>query len=178
MVIKHTRVIDIPASLAEADDSLSRMTALDLELAKSDQLLKTRIAKLRTEAREKSAELRKQRNDLQAGLEAWAKYNYQVIVNADGKSIRLTHGTIGFRYGPPKVEVGRGGDEKAIAALKKSKRKDCIRTRESLNRQALLENRPNVRGIKYVQYERCFIRPDAPVITKLRDPLVRVSMDD
>ncbi len=71
---------------------------------------------------------------------------------------------MGWRWTPPKVHTGKGSDAKALATMKKDPAlEQYVRAEESLDKEALLRDRPAITGIKYTQTENFFIEPDPSI---------------
>lgn len=164
MVIKHTGITAIPATFKEADADMSRLHAIEQTIVEIEAGLAAEIARLREQARAKSAPLKKARVDIRKRLGLYGKQNRRTIVTRYGKSMRLTHGVIEFRYAPPSVIVKKIGDKRAIARLEKQGLGRYVRIEKTINRELLLEERPYIPWITYRQPERCRVCPD-PVIT-------------
>jgi phage host-nuclease inhibitor protein Gam len=75
----------------------------------------------------------------------------------DKKSVEFSFGTFGWRWTPPKVELQKLTEEALIALLKKLKMKRFVRVKESLDKEALLKERPEISGVKYTQREEFFV---------------------
>ena len=169
MATKPRRTVPVPASLAEANHSLFRLGALDRAVAAIESGLEEEIARLRKEAEEKSAPLLAEHADLATGLEVFARTNRETLLTRDRKSVRTSAGTFGWRTTPFRVEFLRGAD-KVLAAIKKLKLKKYIRVTESIDKKALLKDRPVIAGVKYMRREEFFYAvssetttdPDAP----------------
>lgn len=169
MAKKPRRTVPVPASLAEANHSLFRLGALDRAVAAIESGLEEEIARLRKEAEEKSAPLLAEHADLATGLEVFARANRETLLARDKKSVRTSAGVFGWRTTPFKVEFLRGAD-KVLAAIKKLKLKKYIRVTESIDKKALLKDRPVIAGVKYARREEFFFEvssetttdPDAP----------------
>ena len=164
MVRKTRRVIVIPASLAEANHSLFRLGTLERSIAAIENDLAERIAALRKKADAESAPLLAEHADLAAGLELFAQANRETILERDRKSVRISGGAFGWRITPFKVEFLRGGAKKVLAEIKKLKLKQYIRIKESIDKEALLKDRPVITGVKYTQREEFFfeVSSEAP----------------
>lgn len=156
MVKKARRIIMIPASINEANISLFRLGVLDRSTANIENVLAAEVAQLRRAADARIAPLSSERSDLAAGLQLFAESNRATLLEGDKKSVQLTAGIFGWRFTPPKVEFLRGSAKKALALLKELKLKKYIRIKETVNKEALLEDRPDVPGIKYAQYEEFY----------------------
>ncbi|NTW14371.1 MAG: hypothetical protein HGA31_05065 [Candidatus Moranbacteria bacterium] len=75
------------------------------------------------------------------------------------RSVVLGQGKFGWRKTPPSVATDKS-DEKIIAYLKKTGNERFIRTKEELDRRALLAEKPEIPGVSYVQREEFFVVPN------------------
>lgn len=150
------RTILIPQTVVEANNSLFRIGEIDRLIDTIETALATEIARLRKEADEKTARFIAEREGRFIGLEQFAEANRATLLPTEKKSVELSAGTIGWRFTPCKVTLGKGGEQKAIATLKELFCKQYIRTKESLDKESLLKDRPPVPGIKYTQREEFF----------------------
>jgi phage host-nuclease inhibitor protein Gam len=71
-------------------------------------------------------------------LEVWAQKD---CPNWEGKSFDLTHGTVGFRTNPPKLEKKKGFTWEAITELLRKHFPDLVRTKEEPNKEAIIAMR-------------------------------------
>ncbi len=118
----------------EADLALRRLGEIDVQVARLEAELAEAVTRLKSEAAIKVDSLRQIRKTREKELEAFAKAHREEL---HGKSVHLTHGTLGFRKGRPTVKLAwKAG--RIIEALKVRKLLGCIRVKESLNKDALL----------------------------------------
>lgn len=159
MARKARRVIIAPASLAEVNKDLFRLGSVDRLIASIENTFAEEVARLRKAADAKLASLVTEREDLMTGINLFADANRASILEADKKSVELSAGVIGWRFSPTKVEFGRGGAEKALATIKGLELKKFIRVKESVDKEALLRDRPVIEGIRFTQKEEFFCEP-------------------
>lgn len=92
----------------------------------------------------------------------WAKAHPEKF--AKRKSIELTHGTIGFRLGTPKLKaLAKWTMAKVLQALKDNKVSEYIRVKETIDKKALLKDAKDVAidqfGLRVVREETFFVDP-------------------
>ncbi len=157
MAKKATVSVIAPHNTVEANTSLYRIGLIDRQVDSIEAALAAEVARLRREADQQTADLIAERAGRIAGLESFATANRDVILVGDKKSLELSAGVIGWRFTPTKVVLAKGGEEKALETLHGLKLRKYIRVQESVNREALLEDRPVIKGIKYQQTEKFFV---------------------
>jgi phage host-nuclease inhibitor protein Gam len=155
--------IPVPSTTTEANAVLYRVGELNRSVEMIEADYAEAVAKLRRDTDAHIAPLATEREQLSLGLHIFADTNRTTLLSGDTKTVQLSAGAFGWRFTPPKVTLGRGGEGKAIQTIKELKLKGYIRTKESLDKEALLRDRPVVAGIKYMQKEEFFLDP-SPVV--------------
>ena len=170
MAKKSRRIITVPASLVEANTSLFRIGAIDRSVSAIESELSEAIARLREEAEARSAPLLSERDDLATGLKLFDETNRATLLENDRKSVRISAGVFGWRLTPTKVQFLRGGAKKVLEAIKELRLKKYLRIKESVDKEALLKDRPVITGVKYVQREEFFLEPASEAVTDPKVP--------
>ncbi len=83
--------------------------------------------------------------NLQEGIQTWCEANRASICTGDTKTANLITGDVAWRKCPPSVSV-RGVDA-VIETLKRMGLGRFVRTREEVNKEAILNEKDAVRGI-------------------------------
>ena len=154
---RKQKLIVVPKDTIEANASLYTIGTLDREIKEIEAKLSSEIALLREVASKKTKALAEERKSRLAGLEEFASNNRTTLLLGDKKSVEFSFGTFGWRWTPPKVELQKLTEEALIALLKKLKMKRFVRIKESLDKEALLKERPEISGVKYTQREEFFV---------------------
>jgi phage host-nuclease inhibitor protein Gam len=154
---RKQKLIVVPKDTIEANASLYTIGTLDREIKEIEAKLSSEIALLREVASKKTKALAEERKSRLAGLEEFASNNRTTLLLGDKKSVEFSFGTFGWRWTPPKVELQKLTEEALIALLKKLKMKRFVRVKESLDKEALLKERPEISGVKYTQREEFFV---------------------
>jgi phage host-nuclease inhibitor protein Gam len=76
------------------------------------------------------------------GIQAWADANPALFEKA--RSLKLLHGTIGYRRASAAVKMLRGFTKERVVALVKQSLPAYIRVKEELDKESLLANRQNI----------------------------------
>lgn len=134
----------------EAAIGLARYGSLEREITRIENELAEKVAGLREKADTQLAPLQTELTTTLLGLEAFAK-RLRLTLPIGQKTIRLSAGDLGWRIGNPTVFLKGKVDViiTRIKAISSAHTKKYVRTKESLNRPALLQDRPQIDGIKY-----------------------------
>ena len=104
------------------------------------------IAKIAAAAQPALDELKICIETLQAGVQTWCEANRDALTEGGKvKSANLITGEVSWRQRPPSVQV-RGLDA-VIATLKRLGLGQFVRTREEINKEAILNEPEQVRGV-------------------------------
>lgn len=140
----NTPVIPVPQSRAEAADFLRRIGDHQRALGRIEGEMNTIIADAKSVA-EKAAEVpHAQLVLLTEGLKTWCEANRTALTNGDKvKSADLGTGTVSWRTQPAKVTLK--SIDAVLAKLKELRLKAFIRTKEEVNKEAILASAGKVR---------------------------------
>ena len=127
------RVAKALQSWEEADEVLQEIGRLYRELGKIDRDMNQRIDGAKAQAKERSQPFSKEKNDLELELEQFCQSRYDEFKKI--KSKRLTFGTVSFRLSS-KLSTKKTW-EWVLAQLKELGWRDCIRTKEEPDKEAL-----------------------------------------
>lgn len=149
MATKKPAALAITSSDA-ATTALARYGALERDIARVESDLAEEVARLREAADLALAPLQTELTATLLGLQAFAKRTRPTLP-AGQKTIRLSTGDLGWRIGNTAVslKVKVGTILARIKALGEEHTKKYIRTKETLDRPALLRDRPAIDGITY-----------------------------
>ncbi len=147
------------ASLAEANTVLVKIGELDREMETVKTELEASMAQMREVANTEIAPMEAERERLEKSLEIFAKQHRTTLLVDEKKSVVLPGGEFGWRLPPTKV-VLTGGEKKAIETLTALDLKQYLRFNPEVNREALLEHRPAIEGVRYSQKENFYVKPE------------------
>jgi phage host-nuclease inhibitor protein Gam len=148
----------VPASLAEANTLLVRIGTLTRSIEDIKLTLEEDVAKARAAANDAAAPLEAELKRLTASVKAFATAHRSTILPKDKKSVVLPGGEIGWRLPPTRVTIARDGEEKVIGVIEGLGLTEYLRIETTLDREALLRDRPVIAGIKYTQKEQFFVK--------------------
>jgi len=154
---KKAKAVPVPANLAEASKFLARFGELDREIRQIENRLADRVVKLRHAADELLGPLQAALTKTKLGLHQFADKHRSRLLPKGEKTVQLPTGSFGWRDTPYRVVTGMTKHADIIATLKAADlAAKYVRTKEMLNKQALLDHRPVVKGVKYTRGEIFF----------------------
>lgn len=154
-------MVPVITSLSEANAILGDIGCITRKIESIENALEAAVAALREKANKEIAPLALLEKQKTAQLTLFAESNRTSLLDDKKKSIVLPAGEFGWRYAPPKVTFGKGGAKKVLELLQSLRLKNYIRTTYEVDREALLRDRPSVKGVKYSQDELFYINPNA-----------------
>lgn len=145
----------------EAEFLLSKIGAMQRTLQRLTLDLDDRIAQLKERGAGERAAIEAEIESLADKLQAWAEQNREELCKDGRKTVRLATGEIGWRMDPPSVRIRNV--EMTLSKLKELRLKKFIRTKEEIDKQAILaepEAVVTIATITLVQAEKFAIKPD------------------
>ncbi len=149
----------IPQTLEEADIFVGLIGLSQNEIDRQEAQAEKAITRIRERLRARTEQVRKDRNALMTGIFAFAQSRRDNLIEAnDGKkTIELSNGTFGWRFTPPAVSIE--DDALFIAECKRWGFLTYIRTKEEVDREALLANRPKIGYLSFTHKEEFVVKP-------------------
>lgn len=144
----------VPQSQEEADRLLGEIGALSREVARIEADLTDQVERAKAAAKQQAAPLAEAIKAKFQALTAWAEANKAELLGGKRRSLQLTHGAIGWRWGSPAVRIKRGCEEAVVTTLERLGLDRFLRVKRELNREAILEDPAAVEGIAGVAIER------------------------
>ncbi len=142
------------AFACQSKEQASEAIAVIGEANREITMLETEIneitAKAIDERKDRINELKDVIKQNTQGVQTWCEANRNELCK-NGKKANLVTGEVNWRIRPPKVML-RGIDD-ILKALKKAKLKELIRTKEEVNKDAILANPKLVKGIKGISIQ-------------------------
>lgn len=121
------------ASWKDVDSALLKILESETKIAEAELELNRKVAVLKEEAAKKIAEDTKTIDKLGKDIKTFVTQHKEEI---PGKTKTLTHGQTGFRLSTT-ITIPKGKNEEIIERLKKLGMRDCINTKETINRETL-----------------------------------------
>src|SRR6185369_471688 len=147
----------------EANAALYRLSQIDHFIKTIENQFTEEVAALRKKADQEIAPLALEDAALKKSLKGFATANRSTLLPHGEKTVKLSFGSFGWRFTPFKVALAKGGEKKALATVKSLNLPHYVRVKESLDKEALLKDRPVIAGISYKQAERFFVEPKPAV---------------
>ncbi len=162
------RRVKIPAApiyndKEEADRAIARIAQLQRDRTSILDVTRQQIDALTEDARVAVGPIDNEIKELVQNLSVYAEYNRAELTN-DGRTklVSLAHGSLQWRFTPFAVSI-RGKTEVVIQRLKKLGLTQFIRTKETIDRQAMSKNRMQaeaVEGISFTRREEFVVTPN------------------
>lgn len=153
--------VAVPQSRSMCADQIRQLGDLQREYARTCTEMNDAIAALANAAEPVLADLARRTTALQTGIQTWCEANRLTLLGEDdrnGKTANLITGEVSWRVKPPSVSVK--GVETVLSSLAKAGLGRFIRTKEEVNKEAIL-NEPaavaRIPGITIVRGVEDFI---------------------
>jgi phage host-nuclease inhibitor protein Gam len=152
MIRKSTRTktpaiaAPVPQSREEAAASVRRVGEIRRDLARLEADMNDRIAAIKQSYEAAAGVLRVELDAEMTGLQTWSEANRAALTEGGRvKTADLGTGTVGWRLRPPSVRIVSA--ERVIDMMKNLGLGRFVRTREEIDREALLREPDAVKGI-------------------------------
>ena len=160
--IKTTAATFVAQSRAEADDAIRRLGELQRERDIIRTAMNDQLATLKAAFEEQAAPINDAIKELHAGVQVWAEANRGELLRNGAKTVKLGNGEIRWRTRPPSVTVRAA--TAVVEALKRLGLQRFIRTKEEIDKSAILADPDavqDVKGISITQGEDFVVVPFA-----------------
>jgi len=144
--IKAKAQIDVPQNRGEVAADIRRLGDLQRELQRETALMNDAIAEITHRAQPSLDGLKAKIEKCQEGIQAYCEANREELTSGNKvKSANLVTGEVQWRQRPPSVSVR--GAESVIETLKRLGLARFVRTKEEVNKEAILNDPEDVRGV-------------------------------
>lgn len=165
----------IPASVAEAATYLVSIGEKQREINRIKRETKAKVDEVNAAANKEIADLKRDRDNFFVALFGFAAPRKKELTK-DRRTVSTSAGSFGWRWTTPSVELAEGRtDQDIIATLKKLGLPQYVRVIEELDRDALLRDRPLVRGVSYTQRDEFFAKPKLAKGEGRAEELVKIT---
>ncbi|MDR0701291.1 MAG: host-nuclease inhibitor Gam family protein [Azoarcus sp.] len=151
----------IPKNDQEASQHIARIGEIERELARVEIAMNDELSKIKERYEAAAAPLRQSAESLTDSLMQWASEHRERLTGGGKiKTCDLPAGQFGWRTNPPSVRVT--GEAAVIDALHRRGLERFIRTKEQINKDAILNEPAAVRGVPGIaicQSENFFVEP-------------------
>ena len=142
--LKKTAQVYACNSRDEAQAAIKQIGDLQREHARRTTVMNDAIAKITEAEAPQLDDLHKRIETLQAGVQTWCEANREQLCGK-GKTANLITGEVSWRVRPPSVRVT--GEESVIDLLKRMTLGRFVRTKEAVNKEAILNEPDAVSGV-------------------------------
>lgn len=138
--------LTVPQSREDAAEAVAMIGVANRDVARIEADMNDEIASAKTRAEELATPLRDRVKALTEGLKVWAEANRDALTHAGKvKFADLGTGKVSWRLRPPSVRIT--GVERVIEAIKALGLPAFLRTKEEVNKEALLADPDKARLI-------------------------------
>jgi phage host-nuclease inhibitor protein Gam len=151
-------------TLAEAEEVMGIYAKADASIEKINATMDLEISKIRDKYKDKIAAHTLERDEAETKLNLFCTQNKDTYFSSK-KTLQLSHGDLGFRTGTPALKPRKSFTLSACLELAKQFLPDYVRTKQELDREALIaarsidgmEEKYVQIGVQIVQEEKWFI---------------------
>lgn len=143
----------VPQSRQEATDAIARIGKLQREFQRMGADMNDRLAKIKQKFEEDAAPIAAEIEQLHKGVQTFCEANRaELTQGGKTKTVNMMSGEVHWRIRPPSVTV-RAADV-VLETLRKMGLSRFIRTKEEINKEAILADPGAVAGIKGISVTR------------------------
>jgi phage host-nuclease inhibitor protein Gam len=139
-----TKAADAPQTMAQVQSDIRKIGDLQREHGRISADLNDQVAKLTEAAAPGLKELQEQMTALQKGVQIYCEANREELCGK-GKTANLVTGEVQWRQRPPSVKVT--GVEAVIAWLKTAGMASFIRSKDEINKEAMLNEQEKAKAV-------------------------------
>lgn len=144
--LKAKAQIDVPQNNGECAADIKQIGDLQRQLGRTQAEMNDAIAHITETYQGPAATLGKQIEGLQKGVQAYCEANRDDLTNGGKvKSANLITGEVQWRQRPPSVRIT--GADSVIETLHRLKLDEFVRTKEEINKEAILNTPEAVKGV-------------------------------
>lgn len=155
-----TAALPVPRDQKEAEALLLRIGTLQRQVSRIEAGMNDMLADIKARHEEQAAPANAEIEVAFQALHAWAEANRETLCPGRLKTAKLATGEIAWRVTPPSVRIMK--PEVVIERLKHLGLTDLLRTREDINKDAILADPArveSVKGIAITQREEFVAKP-------------------
>jgi phage host-nuclease inhibitor protein Gam len=151
--VKQSAVrVPVPQSRDQANDAIRRIGELSRERARIEADMNDHLAALKETFETQAEPLKAEVDALSEGLQTWCEAHRQALLPGAGKTASFPAGEVSWRVRPPKCLIK--GVEAVIDGLKRLGLGRFVRTKEEINREAIINEAEAVRGVAGISIEQ------------------------
>jgi phage host-nuclease inhibitor protein Gam len=146
--LKTPSTVLVPQSKADAARDIKAIGDLQRDLGRMEATINDQIASITAQAAPQIDAMRERLQALQSGVQTWCEA-HRVEICGKGKSADLVTGEVSWRKRPPSVSITKA--EAVIERLRGLGLSRFIREKEEVNKEAILAEPTEVKGIKGIK---------------------------
>jgi phage host-nuclease inhibitor protein Gam len=152
--------VNAAQSRSEAEQLLGEIGQLQRQITSLEADMNEKLSTVKEKFEAEAAPLNEAIEEKFEALQTWAESNREDLCKDGGKTARLSTGELVWRVSPPAVRVT--GSAAVLDALKSRGLDRFIRSKEEVNKEAILNERdtlPRIPGVEIVQTEEFSAKP-------------------
>lgn len=134
-----------PQSKAECTADVKKLGDLQRDFQRAQADMNDQIAKIAKAAAPRLEDLQARIDVLQAGIQTYCEAHRGELCPGDSKTANLVTGEVNWRQRPPSVSIS--GAESVIDTLRRMGLERFVRSKDEVNKEAILNEKDAVRGI-------------------------------
>ena len=155
-----TTAVNVPVFQVEAEKALGNIGQLQREVTRIEASMNDEMARIKDKYEKQAQPVNEKIENIFHGLHMWAEANRSRLLKGKSKTVKLSTGVILWRTTPPSVRITKV--LVVIEELKQKRLRNLIRTKEEVNKEAILADPSRVKdikGIKIKQQEEFVAKP-------------------
>ena len=148
-----TLAIAVPATQEQAEKLLGDIGALQRRVVKIEAEMNDKLAIVKDEYEKLAQPLNEQIETKFQALHIWAEANRTVLLKGHSKTAKLSTGELLWRTTPPSVSLPKN-QEAVVQALLRADLGHLVRTKQEVNKEAVLDDPEAVKGIAGIKIKR------------------------
>lgn len=157
---KKTTALPVPKTTEEAEQLLADIGRAQRQVSTIGNRMNDRLLKIKQEFEEGAKPLNEEIEQKFAALHAWAESNKETLLKGKAKTAKLATGELSWRTTPASVSLSKV--EVVLIALKQRGLTQFIRSKDEVNKDAILadpEKVKDIKGIKITKKEEFVAKP-------------------
>lgn len=142
----------VPASREEVSEYISAIGIAQRERARIEALMNDELSTIKQKYEQMAEPYNREITARSGGIQVWCEANRSVLLKGDAKTAGFPAGEVQWRKRPPSVVVR--GAEAVIATLKRLGLSDFVRTKEEINKDAILNEPEKVQGVAGITFSK------------------------
>lgn len=155
-----TKAVAAATSLEETEGKIQRIGEVQREISRLEHDMNDQLNPIKQKYEDLAKPHKEELEELQKAVQMWAETNKPDLLTGKAKTVKCATGDFGWRTSTPSVRIT--GVAVVLERLKQLALNQFIRTKEEINKEAILANPKeveHVKGIAIAQTESFWIKP-------------------